>query len=134
MRHVWLIVAVALGGCGASSQAELEKTASHVQTFEFAENYQAIFRRVSISARRCLEEEFLLGGARLAVNAQLYNELGYGEITYHLSHALTPRHLISARIEKTEGGSRMTVRAEHANSARYMAAWAYGRPSEKGCI
>lgn len=134
MRTAWLIVACALGGCGASSQAELEKTAPHVQTFEFAENYQAVFRRVSISARRCLEEEFLLGGARLAVNAQLYNELGYGEITYNLSHALTPRHLISAKIEKVEAASRMTVRAEHANSIRHMAAWANGRPNERGCI
>lgn len=49
--------------------------------------------------------------ASLAVDAELYSELGYGEISRSLINYGVRNYYWTARIERAGTGSRMTVRA-----------------------
>lgn len=134
MRFAWIMAAVVLSGCGASTQQELERTASNVQTFRYAENYQVVFRRISGSAKKCLAGDFLLAHGGEVVDAQLYGDLGFGEVSNYMSHALLPRHHFTARIEREGSGAQVTIRAEHANYVRSVDQWARGLADQRGCV
>ena len=134
MRHSWVLLALVVGGCGATTKTELEHSAPQAQIFRYPDNYQAIFRRVSESAKRCLAGEFLLAHGRMAIDAQLYSDLGFGEISHYLSHALLPRHHFSAKIERDGEGSKMTIKADAAMFIRFADQWARAQPNERGCM
>ena len=97
---------VLIVGC-STKPADLESKTAAVVT-NYSDNYQEIFRRVSNAAKRCLAGNS--GGmSSVEVDAQLYSELGYGEITLSMAAYSARNYYWSAKIEKTDTGARMTV-------------------------
>jgi hypothetical protein len=117
----------ALGGC-STTPADLEAKTTPVIT-SYSDNYQEIYRRVSTTAKRCLAGN---SGSHtsIAVDADLYSELGYGEITTSLINFGTRNYYWSARIERSGAGSKMTMRAGNSLASGRMidivAGWAGG--------
>jgi hypothetical protein len=116
----WLFAAFAtitLAGC-SSTPADLEaKSTATSQTY--TEDYQEIYRRVSITAKRCFAQKVGLY-ASFAVDSVLSSELGYGQLT--LSHINSGRqnYYISVRIEKQAAGSKLTMISDDTSaSGRY---------------
>lgn len=105
---VTMLSASVLAGC-SSTPAELEATSAPTAQ-SYTENYQEIYRRVSTTAKRC-ESGNVSAMASLAVDAELYSELGYGEISRSLINYGVRNYYWTARIERAGTGSRMTVRA-----------------------
>ena len=110
MRLLLLFLFSIVGGCAPTSKESLE-TVSSARVLAYKDNYQEIFRRVSNSAKRCYEGDFIIVHGRINVNAQLYNELAYGEVHKYMEHALFPAHYFTAKIEKDENGTRVTIKA-----------------------
>ena len=109
MRFV-LITAIGgvLAAC-SSTPADLEaKAPPIVETY--SENYQEIYRRVSSTAKRCLAGN-VNAYASMAVDSELYSELGYAEISLSLINVGTRNYYWTAKIEKVDRSARMTVRA-----------------------
>ena len=111
MRSVWSVaaaVALSVGGC-SSTPADLEaKTTPTIQTY--TDNYQEIYRRVSTTAKRCLAGN-IGAHASTAVDADLYSDLGYGEVTTSLINWGTRNYFWMARIERSGVGSKMIRRS-----------------------
>jgi hypothetical protein len=109
MRLLAIIATVvSLSGC-STSPADLEaKTAPIVQSYP--DNYQEIYRRVSTTAKRCIAGN-MTGYASMAVDSELYSELGYGEVTVSLINMGIRNYYIASRIEKIGNGSRITIRS-----------------------
>ncbi|WP_412773988.1 hypothetical protein [Nitrobacter sp.] len=102
-----LCAALLLAGC-STTPADLEAKATPVvQTYP--DNYQEIYRRVSTTAKRCFARN--TGPySSYAVDADLYPDLGYGEVTLSLVNTITRNYYLSVRIEKQPKGSRLTMR------------------------
>lgn len=100
-------LALALTGCSTSS-ADLESSKSATRSEKvYPENYQLVYRRISDAAQRCHQTA---GTAAFNVDAQLYNELGFGEITMSLVSALYPRNYYwKATVEKAGTGSKVSI-------------------------
>lgn len=130
MRTTPIVVSAILAltvGC-STRPAELEaKTEAVVRTYP--ENYQEVFRRLSNAARRCMTGN-LSAYASLDVDAQLYSELGYGEITQSLVNLGVRNYYWSAKIEKVDEGARLTMNAGNTLGAdaiiRKSLRWAEG--------
>lgn len=108
MREIGIAaLALVLAGCSTSSgDLEASKSAARSEK-NYSENYQAVYRRLADTARRC---QSTAGTAAFTVDAQLYNELGFGEITLSLVSALYPRNYYwKAKVEKAGSGSRLSV-------------------------
>lgn len=118
-------VALLLAGC-SGTPTELEaKTTPVVQSY--AENYQGIYRRVSSTAKRCAAGN--VGAyASIAVDAELYPDLGYGEVTGSLINYGVRNYYWRAKIERVEqpspgkakptDGARLTVSSGNTLAAR----------------
>jgi hypothetical protein len=103
-----VLAGLLLGAC-STTPADLEaKAEPTVQNY--SENYQEIYRRVSTTAKRCIAGN-ISAYASMAVDADLYSELGYGDITMSLINWSVRNYYWSTKIEKAGGGSRLTVRA-----------------------
>jgi len=118
---------LALSACSSTPQDLETKSAPTVQTY--TENYQGIFRRVSTTAKRC-EAGNINATASMAVDAQLYSELGYGEISRSLINYGARNYYWNAKIERSGTGSKMTVTAGNTINNQSMinnvARWAAG--------
>lgn len=129
----WLSVLSVLTSCSSTSSDLERKTQSTAKTATFAENYQEIYRRVSTTARNCNSGN-INAYASFDVDAQLYNELGYGEVTFSLSNLGTRNYYWKAKIEKQGAGSKVTVHAGNTLNARQLSSnvlrWAGG---DEGC-
>lgn len=98
-------MALALAGC-ANSVAGLQE---HGTTeARFPENYQEVYRRVVTMARQCQQAEVVVGIGSYKIDAQLYSELGYGEVTYALSN-FQQNYYAAAKIAKDGTGTKMTI-------------------------
>lgn len=109
MKRAMVTVGMLLACTGCStSPADLEaKATPKVQSF--SENYQEIYRRASGTAKQCFAGN--IGAyASMAVDTELYPDLGYGEITISLINWGVRNYYLSARIEKEKVGSKVTVR------------------------
>ncbi|WP_081159932.1 hypothetical protein [Ensifer aridi] len=101
-----LLIGGAVSSCSTSSE-DLEKSTSAVRSQKsYNENYQAVYRRLADTARRC---QSTAGSAAFTVDAELYNELGYGEIALSMVSIYPRNYYWRAKIEKTGGGSRVSV-------------------------
>lgn len=100
-------LALVLTGCSTSS-ADLESSTSAARSEKaYSENYQLVYRRISDAAKRCHQTA---GTAAFNVDAQLYSELGFGEITMSLVSALYPRNYYwKAKVEKVGSGSTVSI-------------------------
>lgn len=116
-------LALAVAGC-ASSPSELARS-GHTADFTVAENYQAVFRRVSDQARACIESSTFLGGTH-AIDAQLYSDLGFGEISYSVPGYTSASYFARAKIAREGDGARVTLAAFGAAGLRQFEGWARG--------
>jgi hypothetical protein len=105
-RFLGIAAAALLGAC-STTPADLE-TKTEAATHVYAENYQEIYRRVSTVAKRCVAGN-IGAHASMAVDADFYPELGYGDITMSLINWGARNYYWSAKIEKNGTGSKMTV-------------------------
>jgi hypothetical protein len=119
---------LACGGC-SSTPADLEaKATPAVQPF--SENYQEIYRRAAGTAKRCIAGN--VGAyASMAVDTELYSDLGYGEITVSMINWGARNYYLSARIEKAQqSGSKVVVRTGNTlgadNLSRSLMRWSAG--------
>ncbi len=122
----WAFLAVAVSACTTQGQmdaAPVQKTAI------FSENYQLVYDRLNKGIRHCYSTP-------VTVDAQLYSELGYGEITL-LAHG---HPMQSVRITKADGGSKLEMRSlapsqsVRAGSGNWMEYWAHGGSSCPGWV
>jgi hypothetical protein len=128
MRILGIVaICAALGGC-STTPADLEaKTTPTVQTYP--DNYQEIYRRVSTNAKRCYARN-TSSYSSMAVDADLYPDLGYGDVTLSLVNTITRNYYLSVHIEKQPTGSKLTVRSGNTLAAGSyidrIEAWAHG--------
>ncbi|WP_430251265.1 hypothetical protein [Neorhizobium sp. DAR64860/K0K1] len=121
-------LALALAGCSTSS-ANLESSKSAARSEKvYPENYQLVYRRITDTAKRCHQTA---GTAAFNVDAQLYNELGFGEITMSLVSALYPRNYYwKAKVEKAGSGSKVSIVSGNTlaqgSTLRQVSKWADG--------
>lgn len=99
------------------------------QVTTYAENYQEIYRRVASEARLCYRGS--VGAyASAEVDANLYSDLGYGEVQNSVINYGTHNYYWTAKIEKDGDGSKMTINAGNTLSASATTAtlqrWASG--------
>lgn len=106
-KSISIALLIVLTGCSTSSES-LESSKSAVRSEKrYAENYQEVYRRISTTAKRCQQTA---GTAAFNVDAQLYNELGFGEITLSLVSALYPRNYYwKAKVEREGSGSKVSI-------------------------
>lgn len=108
------LLALALLGCSTSPEDLQAKDPP--ETRVFAENYQEIFRRVSNEAKKCMTGS--MGPyASMQVNAQLYPDLGFGELSIWIENLGTRNYYVTAKIEKADSGSKVTVTAGNVMNA-----------------
>jgi len=110
MRTTFAALAcLVLGGCSTTPADLNAKTEATVQNYP--DNYQEIYRRISTTAKRCIAGN-ISAYASMAIDAELYSDLGYGEITASLINIGIRNYYWSAKIEKAErGSSRLTARS-----------------------
>lgn len=103
-----LCIVLAMAGCSSTPEA-LEKSESAARSTEaYAENYQEIYRRLSSTAKRCVATN---SGKRTSfeVDAELYNELGFGEVTLSLANYGTRNYYWKAKVEKRGSGAAVSA-------------------------
>jgi hypothetical protein len=121
---------LSVAGC-STTPADLEAKVSPIVQ-AYPDNYQEVYRRASSTAKRCIARN--VGSyASMAVDSDLYSDLGYGEITVSLINWGVRNYYFSARIERVGTGSRMTIRSGNTLAAETntnaMLRWASGDQS-----
>ena len=125
--HSWfgILAAITLVGCASKPPEEANKPT--VQTY--AEDYQGLFQRVSTTAKRCFASKAGLYRSG-AVDADLYSEIGYGQLTLTVNGSGSSNYYVSVRIEKQPTGSKLTMISDNMGaSQRYrelLSGWANG--------
>jgi len=133
-----LCAALILAGC--DQPAKLEAAPWRLEATR-AENYQAVFASTLSTVRRCTKpgSQFVGASGGRTVDAEMYSELGYGEIRYGIAAAVPVTEAI-LRIEKAEGGTRIlskglaTVYDEGSMHAGWALYWAKGGTQCRGAI
>jgi hypothetical protein len=119
------LAAITLVGCASTPPEEAIKPT--VQTY--AEDYQALFQRLSTTAKRCFASKAGLYRSG-AVDANLFTEIGYGQLTLSVDGRGNDNYYVSVRIEKQQSGSKLTMISDNmAASQRYrelVLVWASG--------
>jgi hypothetical protein len=120
-----VLAAITLVGCASKPLEEANKPT--VQTY--AEDYQGLFQRLSTASKRCFASKAGLYRS-VAVDADLYSEIGYGQLTLTLNGRGSDNYYVSVRIEKQPTGSKLTIISDNmAASQRYrefVSGWANG--------
>src|SRR5260370_12105986 len=95
--HSWfgILAAITLVGCASKPPEEANKPT--VQTY--AEDYQGLFQRVSTTAKRCFASKAGLYRSG-AVDADLYAEIGYGQLSLTVNGSCSSNYYVSCRIRK----------------------------------
>jgi len=114
MNHV-SIIGLSLLLCACTSQAQLEGTAPHRRA-EFAESYQSVFQRLNRGMRNCIANDFRL-------DAQIYSDLSFGEITMSADGLTASSPLLYAKISKAGAGSIAEFKSLMALSPERPVAW-----------
>ena len=118
LRVCALVGVLALGGCSSTPNDLEAKADSRSQTY--SENYQEIYRRVAGTAKRCMASP--MGKyAAMAVDTEIYSELGRGEVTVSLINYGVRNYYMSAKVERLDPKqSKLTVSAGNALGAGRM--------------
>ena len=123
----WFVVLAAISLVRCASAPPEEAFKPTVQTY--AEDYQGLFQRVSTTAKRCFASKAGLYRPG-AVDAQLFTEIGYGQLTVTVDGRGNDNYYVSVRIEKQPTGSKLTMISDNmAASQRYrelVSGWANG--------
>lgn len=108
MNKCLVALSLIIAGCSSTPEA-LEKSEGAARAEKtYAENYQEVYRRLSSTARRCS------GGSSgkytsFELDSELYNELGYGEVTLSLSNFGARNYYWKAKVTKTGSGALVTA-------------------------
>lgn len=125
MKALALALAAAAGVAGcAPTQADLEKAqVSHV--FRIENNYQQVYAQMNKGMRNCFTV-----GSMGTVDAQLYPELGYGEITNALQSTFSYSPQFNAKISRDQTGAVVQIKSVFGGRGRawypWMEHWAKG--------
>ena len=123
----WFVVLAAITLVGCASKPPEEAVKPTVQTY--AEDYQGLFQRISTTAKRCFASKVGLYRSG-AVDANLFTEIGYGQLTLTVDGRGNENYYVSVRIEKQPSGSKLTMISDNmAASQRYrelVLVWANG--------
>ena len=123
----WFGVLAAITLVGCASKPPEEATKPIVQTY--AEDYQGLFQRVSTTAKRCFASKAGLYQSG-AIDADLYSDIGYGQLTLTMNAHGHDNYYVSVRIEKQPTGSKLTMISDNMGaSQRYrelVSGWANG--------
>lgn len=132
-KSIALPIALIVAGCSTTSADLEKKTAATAKVQTFTDNYQEIYRRIITTAKNC-QAGNVSAYASYDVEGQLYNELGYGEITLSLTNLGTKNYFWKAKVEKQEAGAKITVNAGNTLNAGQQSnnvlRWAAG---DTGC-
>lgn len=124
MKYVSCLVAFGLVA-GCVSQGEISQRPAEI-SFNLDANYQAVYARTLSSMRKCLRPgtSFFPNPATVEVEAQLYPDLGYGEIIHGLT-GLAPGAISATRIERKGAGAKVEIRTANqtARSADNTRLW-----------
>jgi hypothetical protein len=122
-----MLAAVGIAGCSTKPTDLAAKTKAEVHTY--SENYQEIYRRVASTAKRC-QSGNVNAYASYDVDAELYSELGYGEVSMSLVNVGTRNYFWTAKIEKAGTGSKLTVNSGNTlasgSNQKSVVRWASG--------
>ena len=107
-KFIAVLLFLFLASCSTSmTSLEESKSATRAER-TYTENYQEIYRRITNEAKRC--QTGIAGAfATMNVQAQLYNELGFGEIALFMTNMGTRNFYWTAKVEKMPEGSKLTV-------------------------
>jgi len=123
-RIILLLALLAVTGCVTTAQ-ELINTSENKKTISLDQNYQAVYRDVLTVARNCEAGPVNLVVSN-RVDGQLYNELGYAEISFYQAN-LRPLHLVYLKIAKVGNGSEVMIYASHRNYLRIFEEYVRGK-------
>ncbi|MEZ2220734.1 hypothetical protein [Rhizobium sp. RCC_161_2] len=98
----------ALVGCSNNPDTLAQNKYSANTEKSFPENYQALYRKIHDPASRCLVGSPGVA-TQLILDAQLYPDLGFGEISYSMSSIYGRHFFWKAKIEKAGSGSKISV-------------------------
>jgi hypothetical protein len=102
------------------------------QSRTYADNYHALYRKLYGPASRCLVANPGISTQQL-LDAQLYPDLEFGEITSSMSSIYGRNYYIKIKIEKSGSGSMMSISAGNTlvNTSRLATGfgWADGKMS-----
>ncbi len=136
MKSKIIAAAAMLVACPASCSTTPEQLESSKSTATqmraFPDNYQALYRKVYGPASRCLVAA-VGGSTQMLLDAQLYPDLGFGEMSQSMQSIYGRNYYLKIKIEKAGSGSKMTVSAGNTvvNASRVKTAfgWAEGKTS-----
>lgn len=119
-----LLAMLLLSGC-ASTVSDLK--ADHVvKVVQIEGNYQAIYRNIATMARECLTGERYRWGVQWGVDADLYTDIGTGEVTFYSvgpQGRLTGAH---AEVRKVDAGTELSIWARNESVGAIFQRWANG--------
>ncbi len=133
-RFLFGTLLVFMAGCsnsvGSGSFEQSKSSARDERTFP--ENYQALYRNVHDTASRCLAGSPAVA-TQMILDAQLYPDLGFGELSYSMSSIYGRHFFWKAKIEKAGSGSKISVVSANSLSRdrdiRSVYRWASGDTS-----
>ncbi|MBB3610965.1 hypothetical protein [Rhizobium sp. BK602] len=99
---------VTLAGCSNNPDSLAQNKSSATTAKSFPENYQALYRKIHDPASRCLVGSPGVA-TQLILDAQLYPDLGFGEISYSMSSIYGRHFFWKAKIERQGTGSKISV-------------------------
>jgi hypothetical protein len=107
MKRMILFAALLLvTGCITTAQ-ELISTSKDKKTIVLDRNYQTVFRDVLTVSRDCLAGPLSITVSD-KVEGQLYNDLGFGEISFYQDN-LSDMHHVYVKIAKVAAGSEVSI-------------------------
>lgn len=110
MKYGLVSILLLLSSCSTTT-TDLERAGSTKQAvFQYSENYQEIYRRIVGPAKNCLEGRMTFSlNASVNIDAQLYSELGFGEISSSLLNIGIRNYYWKAKVERNGSGTKLTV-------------------------
>lgn len=112
-----LLIATALTAAACTSQAQMDEQPVQRVT-HFSENYQKIYANLNKGARNCYEVASISD-----VDAQLFSELGYGEISAAVTGGFTHQPIMNAKISRDGSGAVMEAKTAEARGREGTLNW-----------
>lgn len=85
-------------------------TSEHSKTVYVNENYQSVFKKIREQMEKCLETGIVLPLSPVSheIDAQLYSDLGYGEISYYQKN-LSKIYYHFIKVQRKGEGADITI-------------------------
>ncbi|WP_315715413.1 MULTISPECIES: hypothetical protein [unclassified Bradyrhizobium] len=127
-----------LGGCAMSPEGLNSRDVADSKSF--SESYEEIYRRLSETGKRCYPPVRVFGnpgnpgGGQIESEGELHRDRGFAEFRLVAgSYGVRMNYFVSARIEKSGSGSRVTIKVSNPMGAGPLSAriyrWAGGDSS-----